>query len=142
MRDGYSVKYKTDDHFYQDEPLELKVGERNQDQGYAFNLMLTALDTTTGRFPDDVDSLGEIKMRLWEHSFKVEEGQDVPVNSYHDIRYQKCTPDQIASFKFEGEERQIIERLDRSLCLKEGQEFSLTGTLNQFYRRTLLLELV
>ena len=91
-REGYSVNYKTEEHFYRGTPLELKVGSKNE-QNYEFNLMVTALDTETGRFPEDFQKMGEIRMRLWEHSFKVRDGEDVPVNNYYDILYQACTPE-------------------------------------------------
>ena len=105
LRDGYSVNYDQKDNFYRDEHLELTVGERNEEQNYPFNLMLTALDTETGRYPEDLSSLGQLKIRLWEHSFKVDEGQDVPINNYQDILYEKCSRDQIEQFDFEGEEK-------------------------------------
>lgn len=103
LMEGYSVNYQFDPHYYRDQHLELTVGERNEEQGYEFNVMLTALDLTTGRFPTDFDKLGVVKMQQWTHSYRVQEGEDQPRDEFRDLRFNKCTERQKDAFHWHGE---------------------------------------
>lgn len=95
LENGYSIITRTDDSFYEDEPLKIVVGKpETNEYEYPFRFILTGFDTETGKYPADVQYLGIPGIYIWEYHFDPKT-MDAPISKKTPVPSNFCSSEAI-----------------------------------------------